>query len=38
MINPEHLREYVRELMGELKKHSSTHPQMLKGETLETIL
>eukprot|EP00347_Sterkiella_histriomuscorum_P016198 403354110 len=38
IVNPDELRKYVKELMGELNKHSSSHPQILKGENVEQIL
>ena len=38
ILNPDELRTYVKELMGELNKHSESHPQILKGENVDKIL
>ena len=38
-VDPEALRAYVKELMLELSSnHSSTHPSILKGESVEAIV
>jgi len=37
MRDPEELREYVRTLMKELERHSTSHPQVLKGEKVQAV-
>ena len=38
MTNPEDLRSFVKQLMNELSKHSQSHPQILKGESVEQVM
>ncbi len=38
-VDPEALRTYVKELMLEINtKHSSSHPSVLNGETVEAVV